>query len=53
MPVLKMLYYIGKSRAVKMGWNPRANPAHHGFGPGWVEFFFTNFNMGWFLTRLI
>ena len=24
-------------RAVKMGYNPRANPAHHGFGPGWVE----------------
>jgi len=27
------------SRAVKMGWNSRANPAHHGFRPGWVEFF--------------
>jgi len=26
-------------RAVKMGWNPRANSAHHGFGSGWVEFF--------------
>jgi len=29
-------------RVVKMGWNPRANPAHHGFGPGepgWVEIF--------------
>jgi len=25
-------------RAV-MGWNPRANPAHHGIGPGWVENF--------------
>jgi len=24
-------------RAVKMGYNPRANPAHHGFGSGWVE----------------
>jgi len=32
---------IGKEvvRAVKMGWNPRANPAYHGFGPGWVEIF--------------
>jgi len=28
-----------KSRAVKIGWNPRANPAHHGFRPGWVEIF--------------
>jgi len=28
------------SRAVKMGWNPQANPAHHEFGSGWVEFFF-------------
>jgi len=27
------------NRAVKMGWNPRANPAHHGFGPSWVEIF--------------
>jgi len=26
-------------RAVKMGWNPRANLAHHGFGSGWVETF--------------
>jgi len=23
--------------AVKMGYNPRANPTHHGFGSGWVE----------------
>jgi len=22
-----------------MGWNPRANPAHHGFEPSWVEFY--------------
>ena len=28
-----------KSRAVKMSWNLRANPAHHGFGSGWVEIF--------------
>ena len=28
-----------KSRVVKMGWNSRANPAHHGFGLGWVEIF--------------
>jgi len=27
------------TRAVKMGWNPRANPAHHRFGPGWIEIF--------------
>jgi len=27
-------------RAVKMGWNPRVNPAHHGFGSGWVEIFY-------------
>jgi len=27
------------ARAVKMGWNPRANPAHHGFRQGWVEIF--------------
>jgi len=20
-----------------MGYNPRANPTHHGFRPGWVE----------------
>jgi len=24
---------------IKMGWNPRVNLAHHGFEPGWVEFF--------------
>jgi len=24
-------------RAVKMGYNPRANPIHHGFGSGLVE----------------
>jgi len=24
---------------VKVGWNPRANPVHHGFGSGWVEMF--------------
>jgi len=27
------------TRAITMGWNPRANPAHHGFGSGWVEIF--------------
>jgi len=26
-------------KAVKMGWNPWANPIHHGLGLGWVEFF--------------
>jgi len=26
-------------RAVKMGWNLRVNPAHHGFRSGWVKFF--------------
>jgi len=31
-------------RDVKMGWNPRVNPAHYGFGSGWVEIFFTYFN---------
>jgi len=25
---------MGFPRAVKMGWNPQANPAHHGFGLG-------------------
>jgi len=24
-------------RAVKMGYNPRVNPVHHGFGSGWIE----------------
>jgi len=28
-----------ETRDVKMGWNPRTNLAHHGFGPGWVEIF--------------
>jgi len=28
-----------KIRVVKMGWNPRANPTHHGFGSGWVGIF--------------
>jgi len=28
------------SRAVKMARNPRANPAHQGFGPGWIENFY-------------
>jgi len=27
------------SKVVKMGWNPRVNLTHHGFGPGWVEIF--------------
>jgi len=31
------LLLLKNIRAVKMGWNPRANPAHHGFGPDWVE----------------
>jgi len=29
--------YIYIIRAVKMDYNPRANPTHHGFGPGWIE----------------
>jgi len=33
------LSYYELSRAAKMDWNPRANPAHHRFGLGWVEFF--------------
>jgi len=28
---------LGFTRAVKMGYNPRANPAHRGFGLDWVE----------------
>jgi len=26
-------------RALKICWNPRANPAHHGFESSWVEIF--------------
>jgi len=40
-----------QTRAVKIGGNPQSNQAHHEFGLGWN--FFTNFNTGWFLTRLI
>jgi len=29
---------------VKEGKNTWINPAHHGFGLCWVEFFFTNFS---------
>ena len=25
------------TRTIKMGYNPRANLAHHGFGSSWVE----------------
>jgi len=25
---------VPMDKVVKMGWNPRANLAHHGFGPG-------------------
>jgi len=35
--IMLSLIMIQHNRAVKMGWNPRANPTHHGFGPGWVE----------------
>ena len=28
---------MGNYRAVKMGYNPRANPTYHGFGLDWVE----------------
>jgi len=34
------IFYIEvfvKIRAVKMGWNSRANSAHHGFGLGWTQ----------------
>jgi len=35
-----MRYMTDQIRAVKMGWNPRANLAHHGLGSGWVEIFY-------------
>lgn len=39
-------------RAIKMGYNLRANSAHHGFEPGWVEKMFF-FCAGQFSIRLI
>jgi len=45
--MIKLYINVKIIRAVKMGWNSRANSAHHGFGLGWN--FFTNFNMDWFL----
>jgi len=41
-----------------MSWNPRANLANHGFGPGWIEIFLQiliriDFWPGSFRTRLI
>jgi len=52
------LYSIISPRAVKMGWNSRANSAHHGFRPGWVEIFLqilirVDFWPGSFRTRFI
>ena len=37
---------VPKIRAVKMGYNLRANPAHHGFRSGWIEKKITNFSTG-------
>jgi len=36
-----------KGRDVKMSFNPWANPAHHGFEPGWVEKNSTFSKVGW------
>jgi len=37
--------YDFRTRAIKIGWNLRANPAYHGFELGSL-IFFTNFNTG-------
>jgi len=36
---IRVLAGTRSPRDVKMGSNPRANPAHHGFEPGLVEIF--------------
>jgi len=48
---------VDLDKAVKMGWNPQAEPVHHGFRSGWVEIFLqisirVDFWLGSFRTRL-
>jgi len=40
-------FRISSHRDVKMGFNSWANPAHHGFEPGWVEKNSTFSKVGW------